>query len=185
MQVPLEITYKDTEHSAAINAYIKTRAQKLESYYQGIISCHAVIEHTNKQQTNPAIHSIKLHLTLPNKIELTAHIENSDNLYKAIHACFDKVQRQMIDHVNIMEGATKSHDELHHGTVVRLFEEDGFGFIEATDGSEYYFNQHSLTPKSKQHLQIGAQVHFIEYMGDEGPQAHKVKVLHERGKKER
>lgn len=47
------------------------------------------------------------------------------------------------------------------GRVVRLFRQDGYGFIEAEDGRQFYFDAKSLTDASLRDLQVGATVSFM------------------------
>lgn len=76
-----------------------------------------------------------------------------------------------------MHGQVKNHQPTLSGKVARLLNGEGFGFIESTDGTEYYFNAKNLTGDNFDKLSVGTPVHFIEFTGDEGLQAHRVKVL--------
>ena len=44
MQIPLQITVRDMEHSEALEARIRSKAQKLEEFFAHIVSCHVVVE---------------------------------------------------------------------------------------------------------------------------------------------
>jgi cold shock CspA family protein len=62
------------------------------------------------------------------------------------------------------------------GRVVRLFPEDGFGFLEAPDGREVYFHRNSVL-EGFDSLEVGSEVRFAEEQGIEGPQASTVSLV--------
>ena len=176
MKTPLEITFRDLDHSAAVNAHIRNKALKLEQYCHYITSCHVVAE--TMQTHHRPCYEIHITLKVPQK-ELVSHASDEENLYKAIAQAFDKIQRQLEHHIQHMEGHVKHHDATLDGKVVRLFDE--FGFIEIASGDEFYFNRSNLTKPVFNQLKVGDTVSFIE--GDyksEGPQACRVKVTRKR-----
>ena len=176
MQKPLNLTYKEIEKSAAVSAYVRTRFQKLEKFSDKIIHCHVVIERVQKHQQNPIIHNVKIHLSIPH-YDLTSDQNNDENLYKAIQKAFLKIQRQLQDSTQLLEGYKKHHEDIIQGTVTTLFTDRGFGFIESTWGEEYYFSDNNLTGKSSlSRLRIGTHVEFTENQGNEGLQANRVKI---------
>ena len=59
------------------------------------------------------------------------------------------------------------------GTIVRLFLDKGFGFIQGPDReTEYFF--HSSTTKDFLDLQEGTIVHFVPTAAPKGPRAESV-----------
>ena len=61
--------------------------------------------------------------------------------------------------------------------MVRLFPDEGYGFIRRGDGDELYFNADNLVNTSFGQLSEGVAVKFIEDMAAaEGPQAKRVSV---------
>jgi cold shock CspA family protein len=64
------------------------------------------------------------------------------------------------------------------GQVLRLFPEEGFGFIAGPDGREIYFHRNAvLDPPGFDKLEVGARVRFAEEQGFEGPQASTVGLV--------
>ena len=47
----------------------------------------------------------------------------------------------------------------------------GYGFIEAPDGHEIYFDQRSVLDGAFDRLDVGTEVRFSEEAGEKGPQA--------------
>ena len=63
-----------------------------------------------------------------------------------------------------------------NGTIKRLVREKGFGFVAATDGSEYFFHQSACGPGDFDQLREGQAVTFNTGQGPKGPRAENVRV---------
>ena len=61
-----------------------------------------------------------------------------------------------------------------NGTVKRLVGDKGFGFVEAPDGSEYFFHQSACADFDT--LRVGQKVTFEPGQGPKGPRAENVRV---------
>lgn len=172
MQQALQITFKDISSTPAIEKQIRDHVEKLEQFSQDIISCHVVIEQPQKHRSQGKLHNIHIRVSVPGK-ELVSTNNSQEDLYISIREAFNDVRDQIQSHKDQIKGQVKSHSEVLHGKVVRLFEDDGFGFIES-NGDEYYFNSaHVVSPKFEK-LSIGSEVSFIEELNGEGPQARRV-----------
>ena len=62
-----------------------------------------------------------------------------------------------------------------NGTIKRLTDK-GFGFIAASDGSEYFFHQSACTGTRFDELREGQNVTFERGQGPKGPRAENVRV---------
>ncbi len=65
--------------------------------------------------------------------------------------------------------------------VVRLFREEGYGFLRALDGREIYFHRNAVLNDDFDRLVVGAGVRFDEGLGEEGPQASTVQIVDKPG----
>ncbi len=175
MQVPLQITLRDMEHTDAIEKRIRQKVEKLSQYSDQIISCQVVAEITQRSQHRGKLHKVRINLNLPGK-ELVVNSNQEEDLYVAIRDAFDEMARRLEETVRMRHGEIKSHPQLLQGEVIRIFKSDDFGFIATPDGKEFYFNANNVVHPSFERLEVGTPVHFIEAMGDEGPQAHRVKA---------
>ncbi len=171
MQVPLQLTIRDVEHTDAIEQKLRQKAEKLNQYSDNIISCHVVVERTQSHKNTGKLYNVRINLTLPGKELFVNHNEQED-LYVSIREAFDDMTRKVEEASRKIKGEVKVHPELIHGEVVRMF--DGYGFIVDENGDEYYFNEANVVHPRLKELEVGTPVHFIEAMGDEGPQAHRV-----------
>jgi CspA family cold shock protein len=63
-----------------------------------------------------------------------------------------------------------------NGTIKRLVSDKGFGFVQAADGTEYFFHQSACADTSFNELHEGQSVTFEKGQGPKGPRAEKIKV---------
>ena len=80
----------------------------------------------------------------------------------AIHQAFHEMRRRLQDYVK------------------EIFPDQGYGFLETTDDRQIYFHQASVLDDHFNRLRAGTRVRFAEEMGDKGPQASTVKIIHPR-----
>jgi cold shock protein len=64
-----------------------------------------------------------------------------------------------------------------NGTVKKLVSEKGFGFVEASDGSEYFFHQSACMGSPFETLREGQPVTFDKGQGPKGPRAENVRTV--------
>lgn len=173
MQVPFQLTVRNMKRTESIESHIQEKISQLEKMCDRIISCQIVLElgSQNKHQGN--LYNARIHVTLPKK-DLVANHNCEENLWKAIKLAFDDMARQIEETMHRVKGDTKHHPDIIHGEIVRLYKQKEFGFIKSDGGDEYYFNADSVVHPNFIHLKEGLEVHFIEGLGDEGLQAHRV-----------
>ena len=103
--------------------------------------------------------------------------QNPD-VYTAVRDAFQAAERQVEAFSERQRGAVKTPVLPPEGQVVRIFQEEGFGFIAAPDGREVYFHRNAvLDPPGFEKLEVGARVRFAEEQGFEGPQASTVNLV--------
>jgi len=173
MEVPLQITFHDVDHSPSAEEKIRKKAKKLETFFDKIISMAVVVEKTQNAKHQGKLYDLHIKLNVPNKEMVVKGHENED-LEVAIRDSFDALQSQVEKHAQKIHGEVKSHAETLRGQVVRMPEGKDFGFIEGVDGTEYYFNADCVTKPAFNKFKPGMDVTFVEFHGDEGLQARKV-----------
>jgi ribosomal subunit interface protein len=181
MQIPMQVSFRSMERSAAIEAKVRERAQKLDHYYDRIMACRVVIEAPHRRHHQGKLYHVRIDVTVPGG-ELLATREPAqhhayEDVYVAIRDAFDAVQRQLEEYARQQRRAVKVHETLPLGRVARLFRTEGYGFIETAVGREVYFHKNSLLNHSFERLEIGSNVQFVEEQGNEGPQASSVRVI--------
>ena len=183
LQTPLEITFRNLDHSDAVEAKVREKVEKLEQAYDRITSCRVRIEAMNRQHTKGNLYQVNIEIGVPGK-QVTVGRNAGKNhahedVYVALRDAFNAARRRLADHSRRKSGRVKSHEVPPHGKVARLFPYEGYGFIETPDGREIYFHRNSLVDADFDKLEAGQEVRYVAAEGesDKGPQASTVKLI--------
>jgi len=181
MKLPLQVVFRDMGTSDAIEAAVRKRAEKLERFYEYIMSCRVVVEMHHRHHHQGNLYHVRVDLKVPGE-EIVASREPAghhahEDVYVAIRDAFDAVLRRLEDYVRRRRGAVKAHEAPPHGRVAELNSTEGFGRIETPDGRLVYFHKNSVVDEDFGNLSIGTEVRFAEEMGELGPQASAVHVV--------
>ncbi|MFW5967923.1 MAG: HPF/RaiA family ribosome-associated protein [Persicimonas sp.] len=184
MKVPLELAFVNLEPSDAVEDRVRERAERLERYYRDLTSCRVSIEAPHKSQYNTQHYEVHIDMTVPgNELVVSTNPRPEENdhtdIYVAIRDAFDTAERRLKTYAGKQREARRSEarTEPPQGVVAKLFEEDGYGFLESDDGREIYFHQNSVVNGDFEDLEVGTDVAYAEEMGDKGPQASTVRVV--------
>jgi cold shock CspA family protein len=172
------------EPTEAIEAIVRQKAARLDSFASRIMSCRVVIEPAGKHHLHGNLYAVHLDIKLPGgEIAITRepskHIE-CKNLTLAIRDAFDSARRKLEEFVREERGAVKAHEPTPHGRVTKRFPDEEYGFLQTPDGREIYFHRNSVLGEGFDRLQIGTEVTFVEEEGAKGPQATTVRQVHHR-----
>ncbi|MCG7598802.1 cold shock domain-containing protein [Halomonas sp. McH1-25] len=192
MQVPLEITYNHVSRSDWIDDYIKSRVDKLEHLSDNIVACRVVIEQTQSPHRTGNPYRAHVEVSLPAKRELVADktetvTDPQVQLRPIIRHAFEAMEKQLKKQNGKRGGRKVKHyeggDELTPSvaTVVRMFEEEGYGFLKNLSGEEIYFHRNSVLHDDFDRLTVGSQVRFEPEEGEKGPQASTVQIIDKPG----
>jgi len=177
MQIPLEITFRDMPHLAAVEAEIREKAAGLEHLFGKLTSCRVVVEAPHRSHEKGQIYTVRIDITLPGR-EIVVNREVSrderhDDIHVAVRDAFKRAQRQLRDHVRSHRGEVKHHEVPPHGRISSLFGD--YGFIATPDGREVYFHRNAVCD-GFDGLEVGTEVRFAEEPGEKGPQATTVHI---------
>jgi ribosomal subunit interface protein len=177
MQVPLEISARWINLTPDLESELRRRAEKLERHFNRITSCRIAVEqHTANHHQEGGPYRVRLDITVPGS-ELVATKE-ADDLFGAVRAAFDAAERQVEAYSQKLRGEVKTQVLPPQGQVVRLFQDEGFGFLAGPDGREIYFHRNAvLDPPGFDKLEVGSVVRYAEEQGFEGPQASTVSLV--------
>jgi cold shock CspA family protein/ribosome-associated translation inhibitor RaiA len=178
MQVPFQVTFRNMDRSRAVEAEVAERVARLERFSDRITSCDVVVEAPHRQHKKGKHYLVRVRLVLPGR-EIVVGRDPKDkqgraDIRIAVRDAFAAAQRRLQDHVRRRRGDVKAHERPPHGRVVRLFPEDGYGFIESADGREIYFHRNSVVNEGFPDIEVGTEVRFVEAAGEKGPQASTV-----------
>ena len=177
MQVPLEISTRWIDLAPPLEAELRKRAGRLERHSDRITSCRIAVERpTGNHHQEGGPYRVRVDITVPGS-ELVAD-KSDEEIYAAIREAFDAAERQVEDFSQRRRGDVKTPVLPPEGEVVRIFPDEGFGFLTAPDGREVYFHRNAvLDPPGFDRLEVGSRVRFAEEQGFEGPQATTVNMV--------
>jgi cold shock CspA family protein/ribosome-associated translation inhibitor RaiA len=202
MHITPTITFRGIRRSPGLEAEALARLGKLERYYPGIMGCRVLVELVQRHHEHGNRYHVRIDLTVPGEEIAVAHeaslraatrdtdaekitrLAEPDPERKhggvAIHEAFDIARRRLQDYARRQRGTVKSAARQTRGRVSQLFPIDEYGYIEAEDGHEVYFQKHSVLKGAFDRLKIASAVSYVEEPGEKGPQASTVKLLHPR-----
>ncbi len=112
MPVPLQITFRDMEPSAAIEERIRARAAHLDRFEDRITDCHVVVQAPHHHQLHGGVFQVHVDLTVPGAhVVANRHPDakhSHEDVYVAVRDAFDAARRQLEDHVRRQRGAVKT-----------------------------------------------------------------------------
>ncbi len=178
MQLPVQIVFRKMEPSAAVEASVRSHVDRLERFYDRIMSCRVVVEQRHRHGHKGNLFHVRIDLRVPSG-ELVASRDPAqhqahEDAYVAIRDAFSAIRRQLEDYVRRQRGDVKLHEPPPHGRVVALYAEADYGKIETPEGRRVYFHRNSVIEGEFDDLEIGAEVRFVEEPGEMGPQASTV-----------
>jgi cold shock CspA family protein len=205
MEIPLKITFRNMAQSKAIEANIEEKVGKLESLYDGILSCRVIVEAPHRHHHKGKAYQVRIDITVPGdeivinrapkrleaaksarpeelEKEFTENHEPSKHgahadAYVAIRDAFNAAARKLQDHARRRRGEVKAHQPAAQARITKIFPVEDYGFLETPDGREIYFHKNSVLQTSFDRLQVGTEVYFAEEIGEKGPQASTVRVV--------
>ena len=122
MQIPLQITIRDVDHSDALEQRIREKAKKLEDFFKQIISCRVVVEMPHKHHHQGKQFDVRIEIGVPGK-EIVVNRDHHEDVYVALRDGFDAAKRQLEDYVRISRGDVKNHELKRSGEGVDSTEE--------------------------------------------------------------
>ncbi len=182
MKSPIQVVFRNVGRNEKVETAIKEKAEKLEKIYNRITGCRVTIEMPHKHHTKGNTFEVNLSLSIPERdIVVTrtsneAQTNSDEGMMSTVRDAFDAAKRQLEEHSRKRRGETKSHEAPPSARITQLFQEQGYGFLETSDGREIYFHSNALVDKEFDNLRLGTEVTFTEQQGVDGPQASTVRL---------
>jgi ribosome-associated translation inhibitor RaiA len=98
MQIPLQISLHGIEHSDALYNAIREKAEKLEHFYDRIVSCRVVLEVGGRHKRHGRQFTAHIDLKVPGD-EIAITREHDEELDIALRDAFDAARRRLEDYV--------------------------------------------------------------------------------------
>jgi ribosomal subunit interface protein len=96
MQLPLQISYHDVPQSEALDARIREKAARLESFHPRIMSCRVAVEASDRHKHQGKHYAVRVDVRVPGK-EIVANRDHHEDVYVALREAFDAATRQLED----------------------------------------------------------------------------------------
>ncbi len=114
MELPLQLQFRNMDHSPAIEAAVRKHVDKLKFLNGDIISCRVAIESPHKHQYKGKLYHVVVDLRMPGKEIVVSRAPDDqqahEDVYVAIRDAFDAARRQVQDYVRIRRGKVKAHE---------------------------------------------------------------------------
>jgi cold shock CspA family protein/ribosome-associated translation inhibitor RaiA len=163
----------DAQHIAlepGLQDWITGRLEALNTPEQDILHARVtVVKHVHHQQGSDEARVV---LVLSGKT-LNA-TRTGDTIADVLYEVFDVIESELHDFRTIRRGFVKEPGPRPHGRIVRMFPDDGYGFIETEAHREVYFHASSVHGIPFEQLQVNMAVDLDIEAGHAGLQATRV-----------
>jgi ribosomal subunit interface protein len=185
MEIPLQITFRGIDASAAVEARIRKKMKTLERFSPHIVGCRVVVESHHRHSRRGRLFHVRIDLTVPGaeiviSREPAEHRAHED-AYVAIRDAFDEATRRLEDYVRRRRHDVKAHEPSAKGGIVRISPHEDYGFIRTQEGRDVYFHRGSLIDADFDRLEAGDEVRFVLQEVDaeceSGPHASSVRLI--------
>lgn len=182
METPAEVTFKDIDHSDAVEARIRQRVAKLEAMSREIVRCQVWVRAPHRRHKGTE-YIIDISVQMPGS---TLHIDRQPgddhahtDIYVAIRDAFNAMERQLRKWLDLHEGRPEFHVVPIQGKIVSLNGYTESGQISTTDGRLVYFHRNSVANDGYDDLNEGDTVELTvdSKDADEGPHASIVRPI--------
>ena len=102
MQVPVQITFDNVEHSDAIENRVREEMEKLEQFYDRIVSGRVVVERPQRRHHKGDLYAIRIVLNVPGASDIVVNRDSGqdhshEDVFVAIRDAFASARRQLQD----------------------------------------------------------------------------------------
>lgn len=114
MQVPVQVTFDNLEHSDAVENRINDEVAKLEQFYDRLTSVRTIVERPQRRHHKGDTYMVRIVLTVPGGPDIIVNRDPGlnhahEDIFVAIRDAFAAARRQLQDHVRKRQGHVKHH----------------------------------------------------------------------------
>ena len=113
MKIPLQITFRHQDPSAALEARIRELVDRLEHFSSQIVRCHVVVEPRAGHQRKGGLYGFRVEITLPEDDIVIGDGHPQDHAhedaYVALRDAFRAARRKLEDYERIRRREVKAH----------------------------------------------------------------------------
>jgi ribosome-associated translation inhibitor RaiA len=115
MQSQLQISFEGVKVSPALEEAIRTEAEGLDRYFNGITGCNVTVSSPHRHQRTGRPYAIHIRVHVPGQDLVVTDTDNGDldhsDPYLAVRDAFHTARRQLEDYVRRLREGVR-----HHGT---------------------------------------------------------------------
>lgn len=169
----LQIKTNDLVTDPATDAYLRERADRLDALFDRITTCRVIVEGYAGHHRKGGPYEVRIDLDVPGAL-IAVTRQRGEDLRVAARKAFDAAERQLEDYLRRQRPNASSRVTPPRGHILRLFPDEGYGFLQDEQGNEIYFHRNSVVGTPFDRLHVGDEVRYAESTGDEGPRASTV-----------
>lgn len=113
MSIPLEIDYRHLTPSAAIEAAIREKVERLDRFHSKIMGCRVIVDaaHGHHRRGKYSVHLVA---QVPGRTLSVSHDQGPghEDFHVALRDAFDALRRQLEDHARVERGDVKLHAQV-------------------------------------------------------------------------
>ncbi len=183
MDVPLELSFENISSSETVERRVRERVAKLDRLYNHLVACRVAVRAPHNQHGKGNVPEVRIEMSVPGKDLVVSdaphHPKESfqkHDVYQVLDASFDVAERRLNDFKEQQRGEVKRHadDAFLVGVVAGLNTDSDHGFLTTATGNELLFRRNAVVNADLDDLEVGDGVHYVETVGDSGPQASRV-----------
>ena len=114
MQLPLQITFENIQKSDAVARKVCARAQKLERFFDSILSCRVAIGKPHRHRAAGNQYHVRIEVTVPGNTLVANRTPDEHHAYADVHVAigdaFDAMRRQLEDYARELRGSLKKEE---------------------------------------------------------------------------
>lgn len=116
MRIPMEIIFRHMDPSPALETRIREKVDKLERFYEHIISMRVTVEAPHEHKQQGKLFQIRIDMTVPGGelVVSKGHHHQSqahEDVYVALRDAFEVARRQLEDYGRRQRGNIKAHSK--------------------------------------------------------------------------
>lgn len=113
MNTPLQVTFRNMDHSPAVEERVRELATRLERYFEPIVGCRVVVEADHRRHHKGNTYHVTIDLTVPGAELAVSHEPDADHahedVYVAVRDAFNAMTRRLEDHARKVRHEVKHH----------------------------------------------------------------------------
>ena len=183
MSPDIRIHYRGLPPSDAVSERIREHYAHLCQTFQrqAILDAHCYLELVNHRAGKSGCYRTTVDVSVPGRHLVVGLGGGRQGLHQDAHAAlteaFEAMERRLREYSRRLRNDVKHREPAAESArVVRLFPQQGYGFLETESGREVYFDENAVLAPGFDRLAVGSRVRFSEELGEEGPQATTVHI---------